>query len=165
MSASHWHKRYHSDALTGFMSLTLEERGAYQTVLDMIYDRGGPIVDNDRLLAGYMGVSVRKWLAIKSVLIAKQKIEIVGGHVSAADFSADNLAPENRPPLSRWLRHMVIERDGEVCAYCGHIPEIIEIDHVLPVALGGGDDLDNLAVSCRPCNRSKGMKLISEWLQ
>ncbi len=78
MSAQHWHKRYHSDALTGFMSLTLEERGAYQTILDMIYDRGGPIVNNDRLLAGYMGVSVRKWAALRDTLITKGKIVIDG---------------------------------------------------------------------------------------
>lgn len=84
MSAQHWHKRYHSDALTGFMSLTLEERGAYQTILDLIYDRGGPIVDNDRLLAGYMGVSLRKWMALRDTLIGKGKIAIEDGHISNA---------------------------------------------------------------------------------
>lgn len=82
MSAQHWHKRYHSDALTGFMSLSLEERGAYQTVLDMIYDRGGPIVDNDRLLAGYMGVSLRKWTSLRDSLVAKGKITRADGHIS-----------------------------------------------------------------------------------
>lgn len=71
-----YHKRYHGDALTGFMSLTLEERGAYQTILDMIYDRGGPILDNERLLAGYMGCSVRKWRKLRDELIAKRKIRI-----------------------------------------------------------------------------------------
>ncbi|PSO12617.1 MULTISPECIES: DUF1376 domain-containing protein [unclassified Sphingobium] len=84
MSAQHWHKRYHSDALTGFMSLTLEERGAYQTILDLIYDRGGPIVDNDRLLAGYMGVSLRKWAALRDTLISKGKISIEDGQITNA---------------------------------------------------------------------------------
>ncbi|WP_278376985.1 DUF1376 domain-containing protein [Sphingobium yanoikuyae] len=84
MSAQHWHKRYHSDALTGFMSLTLEERGAYQTILDLIYDRGGPIVDNDRLLAGYMGVSLRKWAALRDTLVSKGKIAVEGGHITNA---------------------------------------------------------------------------------
>ncbi|WP_375194664.1 DUF1376 domain-containing protein [Sphingobium sp.] len=82
MSAQHWHKRYHSDALTGFMSLTLEERGAYQTILDLIYDRGGPIVSNDRLLAGYMGVSLRKWAALRDTLVSKGKIAVEGGHIT-----------------------------------------------------------------------------------
>jgi uncharacterized protein YdaU (DUF1376 family) len=71
-----YHKRYHGDALTGFMALTLEERGAYQTLLDMIYDRGGPLIDNERLLAGYMNCSVRKWRQLRADLIEKGKIEI-----------------------------------------------------------------------------------------
>ena len=76
MSALPYHKRYHGDALTGFMALTLEERGAYQTILDMIYDHGGPIMDNERLLAGYMNCSLRKWRLLRDELIAKHKIKI-----------------------------------------------------------------------------------------
>jgi uncharacterized protein YdaU (DUF1376 family) len=74
MSVRPYHKRYHSDALAGFMSLTLEERGAYQTLLDLIYDRGGPLPDNERLLAGYMGCSIRKWRVLLQDLIDKRKI-------------------------------------------------------------------------------------------
>lgn len=69
MSDRPWHKRYHGDALTGFMVLTLEERGAFQTVLDMIYDTGGPIPDNENILARYMGVSTRKWRSLRHALI------------------------------------------------------------------------------------------------
>lgn len=76
MSALPYHKRYHSDALLGFMSLTLEERGCYQTLLDMMYDRGGPLIDNERLLAGYMNCSIRKWRALREILIEKRKIRI-----------------------------------------------------------------------------------------
>lgn len=76
VSARPYHKRYHSDALSGFMPLTLEERGAYQTLLDMMYDRGGPLLDNERLLAGYMNCSIRKWRALRESLIAHGKIRI-----------------------------------------------------------------------------------------
>lgn len=76
MSHLPYHKRYHSDALAGFMPLTLEERGAYQTLLDMMYDRGGPLLDSERLLAGYMNCSVRKWRALRAILIEKGKISI-----------------------------------------------------------------------------------------
>lgn len=76
MSALPYHKRYHGDALTGFMALTLEERGAYQTILDLIYDHGGPVIDNERLLAGYMNCSLRKWRTLRDELIAKRKIKI-----------------------------------------------------------------------------------------
>ncbi|MEN2786165.1 DUF1376 domain-containing protein [Sphingomonas qilianensis] len=74
MSARPWHKRYHSDALAGFMPLSLEERGAYQTVLDLIYDHGGPIADDERILAAYMRCSPRKWRAVRDQLVGKGKI-------------------------------------------------------------------------------------------
>lgn len=74
MSAQPWHRRFHSDALTGMLSLTLEERGAYQTILDLIYDRGGPVPDNDRLLSGYMGCSIRKWKSLRAAMLEKGKI-------------------------------------------------------------------------------------------
>lgn len=76
MSVLPYHKRYHSDALAGMMPLTLEERGAYNTLLDMIYDRGGPLIDNERLLAGYMNCSVRRWRQIREQLLDKGKISI-----------------------------------------------------------------------------------------
>src|SRR5690606_35991665 len=74
MSGRPWHKRFHSDALSGYLDLTLEERGAYTTLLDMLYDRREPIVENERLLAGYLGVSVRKARSVIDALIAKGKI-------------------------------------------------------------------------------------------
>jgi uncharacterized protein YdaU (DUF1376 family) len=83
MSVLPYHKRYHSDALAGMLPLTLEERGAYNTLLDMIYDRGGPLIDNERLLAGYMNCSLRKWRQIRSDLLEKGKIVITrDGHIS-----------------------------------------------------------------------------------
>ena len=82
MSGNPWHRRYHSDALAGMLSLTLEERGAYQTVLDLIYDRGGPIADNERLLAGYMNCSLRKWRSLRETLIEKGKLTASDGHLS-----------------------------------------------------------------------------------
>ena len=49
MSSNPWHKRYHSDALNGYMGLSLEERGAYTTLLDLMYQSGEPVIDNERV--------------------------------------------------------------------------------------------------------------------
>ena len=76
MSVLPYHKRYHSDALSGMMGLTLEQRGAYNTLLDMRYDRGGPLIDNERLMAGYMNCSTRKWRSMRQDLIDLGKIRI-----------------------------------------------------------------------------------------
>lgn len=99
MSGNPWHKRYHSDALNGYMSLSLEERGAYSTILDLLYDRGEPILDNERLLAGYLGVSIRKTRAVIEALIAKGKIHRTGdGRISNSRFEKER---ENELKTSR----------------------------------------------------------------
>lgn len=77
-----WHARYHRDALDGMRCLSLEERGAYQTILDLLYDYGRPIADDGRWLAGWMGTSVRKWSAIRDALILKGKITVSDGVIS-----------------------------------------------------------------------------------
>lgn len=39
----------------------------------------------------------------------------------------------------------------------------LEIDHKVPEYLGGKNDLDNLTLACRRCNRSKSYKDESDW--
>lgn len=52
----------------------------------------------------------------------------------------------------------LIERDGPTCAYCGCslTRETATRDHVIPLSKGGTSGLDNLVLSCGPCNRDKG---------
>jgi uncharacterized protein YdaU (DUF1376 family) len=77
MSAGHrWHAREHKAALDGMLGLSLEERGAFNTVLDLIYDRGGPVPDDARWLAGWMGCSVKKWLILRERLVALGKLYV-----------------------------------------------------------------------------------------
>ncbi len=63
----------------------------------------------------------------------------------------------SRRPLSKKVRFEVFKRDGFACQYCGaHPPAVVlEVDHILAVASGGGDDMDNLVTACLPCNRGK----------
>lgn len=71
-----YHRRYHGDALQGYRKLTLEERGAYTTILDLIYDEGGPIDNNRRWLAGELNCSLRKVDSLLSALLSVRKIYI-----------------------------------------------------------------------------------------
>jgi hypothetical protein len=61
-----------------------------------------------------------------------------------------------RRPLAAHTRRAVVERDGMVCQLCGHdIPEgDLHIDHIYPVARGGGNELDNLQAA-----HSKGARV------
>jgi predicted Rossmann fold nucleotide-binding protein DprA/Smf involved in DNA uptake len=60
------------------------------------------------------------------------------------------------------LRWSVLERDNFTCRYCGqHAPNVmLEVDHVVPVAEGGDDSLENLVTSCVSCNRGRNAALI-----
>ncbi|MEU0098199.1 HNH endonuclease [Streptomyces sp. NPDC006267] len=59
--------------------------------------------------------------------------------------------------VSKRLRYEILRRDNHACRYCGATaPDApLRVDHVTPVALGGGDTPDNLVTSCEPCNSGK----------
>lgn len=71
-----YHRRYQGDALQGYRKLTLEQRGAYTTILDLIYDEGGPIEFNERWLAGELNCSLRKAKALLDELLELRKIYV-----------------------------------------------------------------------------------------
>jgi uncharacterized protein YdaU (DUF1376 family) len=74
-----WYKRYGADFVHGTLGLTLEEKGAYSIVLDLIYDRGGPIPDDPQYIAGICGCSVRRWNAIRNHLVELNKLIVTDG--------------------------------------------------------------------------------------
>lgn len=59
--------------------------------------------------------------------------------------------------LSLRKRFFVLKRDGFTCCMCGaNGPGVkLEVDHIIPVAEGGSDALDNLQTLCFECNRGK----------
>ncbi|GAA0696228.1 HNH endonuclease signature motif containing protein [Dyella marensis] len=63
-----------------------------------------------------------------------------------------------RKQLSKRIRFEVFKRDSFACQYCGaHPPEtVLHVDHIVPVADGGQNDMDNLVTSCDTCNLGKG---------
>jgi hypothetical protein len=66
----------------------------------------------------------------------------------------------NRVPLGKKLRFEVFKRDGFTCVYCGGQPPkvVLHCDHVVAVANGGTNDIDNLVTACDACNLGKGAR-------
>jgi hypothetical protein len=58
--------------------------------------------------------------------------------------------------MARLVRPYILERDNYTCQECGVTEGPLEIDHIIPIANGGTNKLDNLQVLCLPCNRRKG---------
>lgn len=80
-----------------------------------------------------------------------------------SDSSADRVAryrgkrkAAGLPTLGDYgkFRPALRERDGEMCVYCGAESGLV-VDHMVPIALGGTDHPDNLALACKPCNSGK----------
>lgn len=71
---------------------------------------------------------------------------------------------KKRKSISKKSRFDIFKRDSFACQYCGAHPPlaILEVDHIHPVAKGGGNDEDNLITSCLKCNRGKSANLLSE---
>jgi 5-methylcytosine-specific restriction endonuclease McrA len=63
-----------------------------------------------------------------------------------------------REGIPEEVRREVFRRDGGRCARCGS-DELLQFDHVIPVALGGASTEANLQLLCAPCNREKGADL------
>lgn len=68
-----------------------------------------------------------------------------------------------RRKISPEIQRLVRQRANRLCEYC-HTSEQWQyvrftVDHVIPLAQGSSDDLDNLALACFHCNRKKADKL------
>ena len=80
-----------------------------------------------------------------------------------------NTAGRQHIPQSK--RDIVFNKTDGHCAYCGCLltlgnnkcPDQFQVDHIVPWALGGRNDVDNLTPSCRACNGSKGMQMMEDW--
>ncbi|HEX5617095.1 MAG TPA: HNH endonuclease signature motif containing protein [Solirubrobacteraceae bacterium] len=71
---------------------------------------------------------------------------------------AGEAAERRREPIPRAVRLAVFERDGGRCVECGSSFDI-QYDHVIPLALGGANTVQNLQILCAPCNQAKGATL------
>lgn len=98
MSSKPWYKRYGADFIAGTLGMTLEEKGAYSIILDLIYDRDGGIPDEPRYIAGVCGCSVRKWNGLRARLIELGKIQCKAGIITnlRADKELQNRAKNAR---------------------------------------------------------------------
>ncbi len=59
------------------------------------------------------------------------------------------------------VRLGVLERDGWRCQSCGLVDRsgrLLEVDHVVPVAFGGGDGEGNAVTLCVSCHRRKSAR-------
>ena len=79
MGKIHWYKRDPVAWLHGTRKLTLEERGAYADVIELIMSHDGRLEDDDEHIAGWLRCHLRKWRTIRSRLIDAGKLYVSDG--------------------------------------------------------------------------------------
>lgn len=78
-----FYKRDPDAALAGMAELTLQERGAYNTIIDLLYSRDGVLPDDDEMLRRVLACHGNEWRGVKARLVSKGKLWIEGGHLKA----------------------------------------------------------------------------------
>jgi hypothetical protein len=64
-----------------------------------------------------------------------------------------------RAGLSKRVTSVVAECSGWCCSYCGQeCRATYHIDHIVPLAVGGTNRIENLALACPRCNLIAGAK-------
>jgi len=67
------------------------------------------------------------------------------------------------PSIPAPIRTLVADQAGQRCGYCltrqEYVPWPLEIEHIIPVAKGGGNEIENLWLACRSCNSFKGVQI------
>ena len=79
-------------------------------------------------------------------------------------WSAESVTESQAPPKPTSHKHLLYGQQEARCAMCSTFTQfnVMEVDHILPRAEGGGDELENLQLLCGPCNREKGTSEDSE---
>lgn len=94
-------------------------------------------------------------LAVERVKFDVQKME--NPEISGIEYQQGTLQGYE-------VREYLLEKWGRKCAYCEAENVPLEVEHIKPKSKGGSNRVSNLTLSCRPCNKAKGTKSVTEFL-
>jgi hypothetical protein len=100
-----FYKRNPRAALTGMAELSFAQRGAYNSILDLLYDRDGLVPDDDHAIAHMIACDVRSWRPLKAQLMALGKIRLRDGFILANGVSECMILAQSRSTQARLAAH------------------------------------------------------------
>lgn len=81
--------------------------------------------------------------------------ELIESGKLSYNFSLKNI----RVPIPSHIMQAVWKRDMKCCVTCGS-GQSLEFDHIIPVAKGGSNSINNIQLLCQKCNRTKSSKIM-----
>jgi hypothetical protein len=169
---SRWWRAY-DEALNDpkLQELGLEMVGAWFNLLCVASQNGGRI--ESKTIPFRLRVSEKKARGIVGKLVEAGLLEAAdGGNFTPHNWAGRQYASDHSivrvekyrskrraaglPILGDYscFKAELIERDGNHCVYCESSERLV-VDHMRPIALGGTDDINNLALACKRCNSGK----------
>lgn len=100
----------------------------------------------------------RHWGSVRAACVALEAFH--DGRITREQLLAGNTEGNARMTVPLKDRWAVLKNDRYRCRKCGASPSSdhnveLEVDHIVPVASGGKNDLANLQTLCRNCNQGK----------
>lgn len=104
-----------------------------------------------------LGLDANDVRALVNVDANRRRLTLEKAHALQV-MNDDYDKPRRRESIAQAVRIEVWQRDGGRCVEC-QSQEKLEFDHIIPVAMGGGNTARNLQLLCEVCNRRKGASL------
>ena len=102
------------------------------------------------------GMEADQFIAVLAAREQERDRQIARAQAIVAQGPRDS--ETQRRHVSSEVKNYVFQRDGGRCVTCQSDVEL-QFDHIIPVAMGGSNEPENLQVLCGPCNRRKGAGL------
>lgn len=167
-----------------------EELREYFSNSPMLPEPKEHLLSNSTIVYGKIDFYLKNKYTIKFILLNKQNYQFIGKidkiedlyfvlktkdnqniDFSYQEVDSDTIIPEEVNPILNFIRPVIPEstrtkiftRDGHRCKYnfegCTY-DKCLEIDHIVPICIGGSSEESNLITSCSNCNKLKGKRLV-----
>lgn len=76
-----WYKHDPKAWLVATRNMPIELRGAYITILDLIYIHDGKLRDRPKEICQWLGVGPKRWSRLRTELLERGKLFVIDGHL------------------------------------------------------------------------------------
>lgn len=120
-----------------------------------------PLPDEELLTSTELPFNLDEW----KVFLRQTDLQEVGVLANDGDGLKKAILRKSARQVDAGVTWRVFKRDNYTCRYCGKDDVPLTIDHLILWEKGGPTIEENLNTSCKKCNKKRGNKEYSEWLE